>query len=75
MSCETVLSAQPLSSGPWLWCWASEATVKTLVPSHFVTGGPVVDAATGLAAVRPHFAGAILMGQDSGQARSLRTAP
>ena len=43
---------------------ATEAGVQTLVLSHFVPGGPVVDDATWLAAVRPHFAGEIVVGQD-----------
>lgn len=43
---------------------ATEAGVKTLVLSHFVPGGPVVDDDTWLTAVRPHFAGEILVGRD-----------
>lgn len=43
---------------------ATEAGVKTLVLSHFVPGGPVVSDETWLAAVRPHFAGEIVVGRD-----------
>lgn len=44
---------------------ASAAGVKTLVLSHFVPGGfPFVTDADWLAAVRPHFAGQIVVGRD-----------
>lgn len=43
---------------------ATEAGVKTLVLSHFVPGGPVVADAAWREAVRPHFAGEILVGRD-----------
>lgn len=43
---------------------ATEAGVKTLVLSHFVPGGPVVADQAWLDAVRPHFAGEIVIGKD-----------
>jgi ribonuclease BN (tRNA processing enzyme) len=43
---------------------ASEAGVKTLVLSHFVPGGPVVDDAVWREAVRPFFDGEIVVGRD-----------
>src|ERR1700761_7273215 len=44
---------------------ASEAGVKTLVLSHFVPGGlPAIPDQTWLDAVRPHFAGRIIVGRD-----------
>lgn len=44
---------------------ASEAGVRTLVLSHFVPGGyPFVSDDAWLAAVRPHFAGNIVVGRD-----------
>ncbi|HEY3949225.1 MBL fold metallo-hydrolase [Phenylobacterium sp.] len=44
---------------------ATEAGVKTLVLSHFVPGGlPAIPDETWLAAVRPHFAGRIVVGRD-----------
>lgn len=43
---------------------ATEAGVKTLVLSHFVPGGPGITDAEWEAAVRPHFAGRIVVGRD-----------
>lgn len=43
---------------------ATEAGVKTLVLSHFVPGGPGISDAEWEAAVRPHFAGKIVVGRD-----------
>jgi ribonuclease BN (tRNA processing enzyme) len=44
---------------------ATEAGVKTLVLNHFVPGGlPAIPDATWEAAVRPHFAGRIVVGRD-----------
>lgn len=44
---------------------ATEAGVKTLVLSHFVPGGlPAIPDEAWLAAVRPHFAGKIVIGRD-----------
>ncbi|MBS0334412.1 MAG: MBL fold metallo-hydrolase [Proteobacteria bacterium] len=43
---------------------ATEAGVKTLVLSHFVPGGPGISDAEWEAAVRPHFAGRIVVGRD-----------
>jgi ribonuclease BN (tRNA processing enzyme) len=44
---------------------ATQAGVRTLVLTHFVPGGvPTVPEETWLAAVRPHFAGRIVVGHD-----------
>jgi ribonuclease BN (tRNA processing enzyme) len=44
---------------------ATEAEVKTLVLSHFVPGGyPFLSDVTWYAAVRPHFAGNLVVGRD-----------
>jgi ribonuclease BN (tRNA processing enzyme) len=44
---------------------ATEAGVKTLVLSHFVPGGaPIISDADWAAAVRPHFAGNLVVGRD-----------
>jgi ribonuclease BN (tRNA processing enzyme) len=44
---------------------ATEAGVKTLVLSHFVPGGPpIISDADWAAAVRPHFAGKLVVGRD-----------
>jgi ribonuclease BN (tRNA processing enzyme) len=44
---------------------ATEAGVKTLVLNHFVPGGlPAIPDQTWLDAVRPHFAGRIVVGRD-----------
>jgi len=43
---------------------ATEAGVKTLVLSHFVPGGPGIADAEWEAAVRPHFAGRLVVGRD-----------
>jgi ribonuclease BN (tRNA processing enzyme) len=44
---------------------ATEAGVKTLVLSHFVPGGlPAIPDETWAAAVRPHFAGRLIVGRD-----------
>jgi ribonuclease BN (tRNA processing enzyme) len=44
---------------------ATEAGVKTLVLSHFVPGGhPFVADDVWFAAVRPHFAGRLIVGRD-----------
>ena len=43
---------------------ATEAGVKTLVLSHFVPGGPGIADAEWEAAVRPHFAGQLVVGRD-----------
>lgn len=44
---------------------ATEAGVKTLVLSHFVPGGyPFIEDSVWLEAVRPHFAGEIIVGRD-----------
>ena len=44
---------------------ATQAGVKTLVLSHFVPGGaPIISDADWAAAVRPHFAGELVVGRD-----------
>ncbi|MGZ3402223.1 MAG: MBL fold metallo-hydrolase [Phenylobacterium sp.] len=43
---------------------ATEAGVRTLVLSHFVPGGPGITDAEWEAAVRPHFAGRLVVGRD-----------
>jgi ribonuclease BN (tRNA processing enzyme) len=44
---------------------ATEAGVKTLVLSHFVPGGlPAIPDEAWAAAVRPHFAGRLIVGRD-----------
>jgi ribonuclease BN (tRNA processing enzyme) len=43
---------------------ATEAGVKTLVLSHFVPGGPGLSDETWAEAVRPHFAGRLIVGRD-----------
>jgi ribonuclease BN (tRNA processing enzyme) len=43
---------------------ATQAGVKTLVLSHFVPGGPGLSDETWAAAVRPHFAGRLVVGRD-----------
>lgn len=44
---------------------ASEPNAKTLVLSHFVPGGyPLLPDSTWYDAVRPHFSGKIIVGQD-----------
>jgi ribonuclease BN (tRNA processing enzyme) len=53
------------STGEQVGRAATEAGVKTLVLSHFVPGGaPFITDDVWLAAVRPHFAGEIVVGRD-----------
>jgi ribonuclease BN (tRNA processing enzyme) len=53
------------STGEQVGRAATEAGVKTLVLSHFVPGGaPFITDDVWLAAVRPHFAGEIIIGRD-----------
>jgi ribonuclease BN (tRNA processing enzyme) len=53
------------STGEQVGRAATEAGVKTLVLSHFVPGGaPFIPDDAWLAAVRPHFAGEIIIGRD-----------